>query len=474
MSETDAPRAHFGLFGFPVRIHPFFWVVSLLFGLSGLGETWSAEVGIRVAIWVSVLFVSILWHELGHAFAMRRYGYAPFIVLHGMGGATSWGKGPARPSATTRIVVSLAGPIFGFLLGGLVFGIQRVLGPGQHWAVKQLLEMMVAVNVFWGACNLVPMLPWDGGHALHGLLDLVTNGKGLKPTAIITIVTGVGLAALLYLFVPGFWWPIFLCGISVMLGVQTLRAPPGAKPKAVTRSADPMQAIVEVRAMLERSTPLALTQAVLFRAAAPEWKPEATRLFEQVAPKCGSPSQRAMALELAAWAYLLGGDPRSAQAAVTGMRPTHDPSPILAALVAARNDRPRDALAAAREMDEVEARRRIEGWAHVTLGAMDDALDAIADDRDAGAFIDSIVFTAGAFDAAAELGERLFERFGHAEDAYNAACSHARGGRASDGLAWLARAVDAGYDDVAHLEADDDLAAVRELEGYAPLRARLG
>lgn len=475
MSESDATRGHFALFGFPVRVHPFFWVVSLMFGVSGLGTTWTSEVLVRIGIWVFVLFVSILWHELGHAFAMRRYGYAPFIVLHGMGGATAWGRGPDRPSPKVRVIVSLAGPFFGFLLGGAVLGVALLVGPNRHWALGELLDMLFFVNVLWGACNLVPMLPWDGGHALHGALDHFTGGKGLKPTAIVTIVTAVAIAGAILYFRPNEWWPLFLCGISVVLAVRALRGP--TAPVAVAKGgppSDPMRAIAEARAMLEQAgDPVQLTHAILWRADAPQWIDVARNLFERVAPRSASPSQRALALELAAWAYLLGGQPRGAQAAVTGMRPTHDPSPILAALVAARTERPEAALAAAREMDEPEARRRIEVWALASLGRFDEALEAVGDDREAGAFVDAAIFADGAFDAAAELGARLFERFGHAEDAYNTACSHARGGRAGEGLAWLGRAIDAGYDDLAHLEGDEDLAAVRALEGYGDLRARL-
>ncbi|MCA9606085.1 MAG: hypothetical protein KC619_10850 [Myxococcales bacterium] len=476
MSESDAPRGHFALFGFPVRIHPFFWVIAVMFGASGLGASWTTEALVRIGIWVGVLFVSILWHELGHAFAMRRYGYSPFIVLHGMGGATAWGAGPARPSPKVRVVVSLAGPFFGFLLGGVVALAWWLSPPVSHWALLELFQLMVGVNLIWGACNLVPMVPWDGGHALHGALDHFTGGKGLKPTAIITIVTAVAIAGLILLHAPGYWWPLFLCGISVVLAVRMLRGPraPAAVMTKAAPSADPLRAIGEARAMLEQAgDPVQLTHAILWKADAPQWLEVARNLSDRIAPRTHSPSQRAIALELAAWAYLLGGEPRSAQTAVTGMRPTHDPSPILAALVAARTGRTEVALAAAREMDELHARRRIEAWSLVSLGRYDEALEAVAEDREAGAFVDATIFAEGAYDAAAELGARLFERFGQADDAYNTACSHARGGRPSEGLAWLERAVDAGYDDVAHLEGDEDLAAVRALPEYGDLRAKL-
>ena len=76
---------HFRLFGFPVRVHPFFWVVSLLLGMGGRDR----PIRSNVLIWVAVVFVSILVHELGHAFMQRYYGGHPWITLYGFGGLAS-------------------------------------------------------------------------------------------------------------------------------------------------------------------------------------------------------------------------------------------------------------------------------------------------------------------------------------------------------------------------------------------------
>ncbi len=481
MSQTNAPRRHFALFGFPVRVQPFFWVITLMFAASGLGSTWTTEAMVRIGIWIAVLFVSILWHELGHAFAMRRFGYQPWIVLHGMGGATAWGKGPERPSAKARIIVSLAGPFAGFALGGALWAIGLGLGSNPHWAVGEFITMMVWVNVGWGALNLVPMLPWDGGLALHGVLDIFTGGKGIKPTAVITLLTAAGLVVLMLVSVGVLWWPLFLVGVSVMQAVRVLRGPEAPASVAPPRvraavSEDPAVAIRDAQEALTRAGDAkALTSAVLWGSRSEAWTAVALPLVEVVAPRCGSVAQRAVALELAAWAHLLGGDANAARAAAARMRPSHDPSPILAALIAVQTGRYQEAVEAAHEIDgdEAEARRRVEAMALVHLERFDDALAAVGEDREAGAFVDTAMFKLGRYDAAAEFGARLFERFGDAEDAYNTACSHARGGRADEGLSWLERAIDAGYSDLEHLEADDDLSAVRALPRYPILRARL-
>ena len=58
---------HFRLFGVPVRVHPFFWLTTVLMGLNPKGGTPPAE----LLIWVAVVFVSILVHEFGHVALIR-------------------------------------------------------------------------------------------------------------------------------------------------------------------------------------------------------------------------------------------------------------------------------------------------------------------------------------------------------------------------------------------------------------------
>lgn len=475
VSNPETPRAHFALFGFPVRIHPFFWVVMVMFGLPAQGTEWTQEVLGRMAIWVGVLFVSILWHELGHAFAMRRYGYTPWIELYGLGGRTGWGEGPARPSPKVRVIVSLAGPFAGFGLAAISYGV-GLAATGHHWALDKLLEWLVAVNFIWGACNLVPMLPWDGGNALHGALDHLTKGRGLRPTAVVTIITALAIAGLIFFYAPGRWWPLLLCGLSFAIAVRTLRGPRADAPSAPPDDLDPMAVLASARANLERvGDPQSLVAFALSGTKRDGWAELAQSLSVNIAEKVGSPSQRAMAFELAAWAHLLAGDAAAADEAARNMRPSHDPSPILEATIAVQRGHYDDAIAASKDMSPEEdgARRLIRAYALTALGRVDEALAALEGDREAGASADAALFYAERYDAAASLGESLFERFGDAGDAYNTACSHSCAGRAHEGLEWLDRAVEAGYADLAHLESDDDLAAVRALDGYGPIRDRV-
>ena len=74
---------HFRLFGFPVRVHPFFWLITVVLNIRTVLTL------PPLLAWVAAVFIGILVHELGHAFAMRHYGQDPWITLYGLGGLTS-------------------------------------------------------------------------------------------------------------------------------------------------------------------------------------------------------------------------------------------------------------------------------------------------------------------------------------------------------------------------------------------------
>jgi stage IV sporulation protein FB len=171
----------FSVFGIPVRVHPLFWLVGLLLGSQ------TPELSL-VAIWVGCLFVSILVHELGHALAARSYGWPPDIVLHGFGGFARYspGHGYTRRRA---IWIAFAGPLAGFGLFAIVFGLRLMLQKGlieqQPWAVDLIssnagfgiqfaIMQLEYINLFWGLVNLMPVFPLDGGRICFE----VCNGRG--------------------------------------------------------------------------------------------------------------------------------------------------------------------------------------------------------------------------------------------------------------------------------------------------------
>lgn len=203
----------FSVAGIPVRVHPLFWLIALLFGSSS-----NSLVGI--VFWVVAIFVSILVHELGHALAFRRYGQDSHIILHFTGGLTvpeptSWGLGYTRASLTPnqQIVISLAGPFAGFLLAALVLAVSSALGgtivfrtilgfipfplvylPIGGGVLNSFILALLWVNIFWGLVNLMPVYPLDGGHVARYLLLQRDPWTGLRTSLWLSVITGGVLA----------------------------------------------------------------------------------------------------------------------------------------------------------------------------------------------------------------------------------------------------------------------------------------
>ncbi len=111
---------HFRLLGFPIRIHPAFWIVALLMGFYG-GDNEPLTV---LAFMVAVL-VSIIVHELGHALMFRRYRIDSHVVLYHFGGlavpdSMDSAAGYDRSSRYQQLMVSIAGPLAQLLLAMVV------------------------------------------------------------------------------------------------------------------------------------------------------------------------------------------------------------------------------------------------------------------------------------------------------------------------------------------------------------------
>src|SRR5262245_124507 len=121
----------------PIRIHPLFFLTALFLG-AGSGESAAA-----IAIWVGVVLFSVLLHEMGHATVGKLFGLAPQIDLHAMGGTTSL-PGSNNLGNGKHILISLAGPIAGIVLGGLL--LIANLHPPQL-IVQQALKRLVWVNL---------------------------------------------------------------------------------------------------------------------------------------------------------------------------------------------------------------------------------------------------------------------------------------------------------------------------------------
>ena len=233
----------FNLAGFPVRVHPLFWLIAILLGYS------SGNI-LQILIWVVVVFVSILVHELGHALAFRRYGLSSQIILHFAGGltvpeSTLWGSRWANVALgpNQNIFISLAGPGAGFLFAGLViagvfltggtvvstrlFGFIPVPGLAMLPFGGDLLSIFVTellwVNIFWGVFNLMPVYPLDGGSVTRNVLLQVDPADGVRKSLWVSVIAGALIALIAFFFLRSLYMAV-LFGFLAFQSYQSLQA----------------------------------------------------------------------------------------------------------------------------------------------------------------------------------------------------------------------------------------------------------
>lgn len=173
-------------------------------------------------LWVPILFISVLIHELGHAATIGMLGLGSSLVtLGGFGGAT-YNDQPRKP--WQQLVISLAGPLAGFILAGLcwlLWVFTPALASDPMLAV--LFPYMIAANVYWGILNLIPAHPMDGGQAVHAGLHYVTT-----PINAFRISTWTSIVLSGALFVVGLILSQFLlmiiAGLFLMENWRRMRA----------------------------------------------------------------------------------------------------------------------------------------------------------------------------------------------------------------------------------------------------------
>lgn len=178
----------FSIFGIPVEVQPFFWVLSALLG-GALGAN-SPETIFSVVLFILAAFISILIHELGHALTgIKLGGGSANIVLTSFGGLAYNHGGRFNPAQRFWMVFAGPGAGFAFFIvlvaalslffGGadvmsftsfILFGKAPIFESAELLMFLQakpfifiFLKHLLWINFWWGIINLLPIMPLDGG-----------------------------------------------------------------------------------------------------------------------------------------------------------------------------------------------------------------------------------------------------------------------------------------------------------------------
>ena len=163
------------IFGVEIGIHAS-WL--LIFGL----VTWSLAVGyfpsvlpdvgrtealVLGIVAATLLFVSVLIHELAHSLVARARGLdARSITLFLFGGVSNLGGESKQPA--TEFIVAGVGPLTSLLIAGLAFGVGVLAGAESRVGV--VAGYLATINLLLGLFNLLPGFPLDGGRLLRALV----------------------------------------------------------------------------------------------------------------------------------------------------------------------------------------------------------------------------------------------------------------------------------------------------------------
>ena len=183
LSEPSETRfdLRFWLFGVHIRVHPFFWLLTIILGWNFVGGAADQRTGlIYLSLWVICVFTSILIHEMGHVFMGRLFGSHGHIVLYSFGGLAIGSNALNR--GWQRFLVSFAGPLIQFVVLAVtilayVFLLHKVPPAWQDQA-ERMLDFLFEINLFWPLLNLLPIWPLDGGQMAREVFVGVTPRNG--------------------------------------------------------------------------------------------------------------------------------------------------------------------------------------------------------------------------------------------------------------------------------------------------------
>ena len=214
------------LFGFKVNFH-----LTILILVLFMLDTAMSVLGI--ALWVLAVLTSVVLHELGHAFAVRRFGgHVQSISIHALGGMTVWQEIDTPMQGWRRFVVAAAGSGVGLVIGLVLYAIVSIGGFGRlatriipslisppAWvhadAVGQYLTLFVGVfiwvSVLWGLVNWLPIGGLDGSKMLQEVFVSLFGERGDLYARIVGVVVAIAASYL-------FWrWGFYLAPVFFIL-----------------------------------------------------------------------------------------------------------------------------------------------------------------------------------------------------------------------------------------------------------------
>ena len=205
--------------GIQLRIHVTFLLLIAWLAFGYYPEGGSAVAAARV-IFVLLLFVCVVFHEFGHAFAAKAFGInTPDITLLPIGGVARLERMPEEPLQELIIAFCLF----------LVIGTRGLLNP-ETVQGGDMIAQLLTINVVLLLFNLLPAFPMDGGRVLRALLATrLTYARATQ------IAASIGQGCAFIFGFLGLLWNPFLIFIALFVYIGASQEAALAQMRDVSR-----------------------------------------------------------------------------------------------------------------------------------------------------------------------------------------------------------------------------------------------
>src|SRR5918996_497160 len=456
----------FRIASIPVEVRPSHLLVAGLLAWSWMpsAATRAPDAIAALLIGALVVFISILVHERGHALAARVFGYQPEIVIEWFGGHTQPNATAAIPW-TKDIVLTAAGPAFGFALGALAWvaltvseGIRIYDHPDAPLGVEAL-GFFFQANVVWAVLNLVPVLPLDGGRISNALFIRLFGPRG--------VFVSQGFALLICVAVVAWSVSTGQSVLAVFFAIWGVGA--------VQMIAAAIRGNSSSGGALNPSEQALLQSAALFkqRRLAEAQRVAADALAADPPP---APKIRARLHHVLGWIAVKDGRGHDALEHFGQVNGQEVEPQALAAALALSGDDERALPLWERAHGQSRDPTILHEWAGtlVRLGRPQDARRISGVDMlQAFRAAERVLSIRGDHLGAARIGETALLEFPAPDLAYDIACSLAKAGRLGDAQAMLDRAAELGFRDARLAESDADLTPLHSTPAFRDWLRRL-
>lgn len=198
----------------PVHLDFFFIIIAMIWSWPywRAGDAHMMSAGFVLVVGI---FLSILLHELGHAWAGRWFGVGTTAIeLNGLGGLCYFDRS-LPVGVWPRTVISLAGPFANLVLWQLFGYAAAASGTAGGGLPYHVMNTLAFANLLLLIFNLLPAFPLDGGKVLEAWLTPFVGALwAIRVVATFGLIVTAGLA---YLAFPN---QIFILMMAALLAIH--------------------------------------------------------------------------------------------------------------------------------------------------------------------------------------------------------------------------------------------------------------